>query len=238
MLKIPSFSPVIQYISTKPNPNISVHQPPHIFLFQLKYRTCFSENQILLQELQADMIGELIREAPAGQLIRYLSNNRFLKYPEERSDFVLPPDYQSLLQAKQAPPTLTVPTPVHSTVNLASTLASEDTIAETAPNADRMSEKEATVLKAGRRDYGSMVREKSSDGTILVDWYNKEDPENPQNWSDSKRLVVTLIICFYTFAVYVGSAIYISSEYGVMATFGVSDQKALLPLSLYVLACK
>ena len=39
------------------------------------------------------MIGELIREAPAGQLIRYLSKNRFLKYPEERPDFVLPPKY-------------------------------------------------------------------------------------------------------------------------------------------------
>ena len=180
------------------------------------------------------MICELIREAPAGQLIRYFSYNRFLKYPEERSDFILPPHYQSLLEPKQVPPISTEPILVLSTVNLAPTLASEDTITETVAT----SEREAPTLEVNRRHDGSMVREKSSDGAILVDWYNTEDPENPQNWSDSKRLVVTLTICFYTFAVYVGSAIYISSEYGVVATFSVSDQKALLPLSLYVLACK
>jgi DHA1 family multidrug resistance protein-like MFS transporter len=35
-----------------------------------------------------------IRDAPAGQLIRYFTNNRFLKYPEEQADFQIPAAYQ------------------------------------------------------------------------------------------------------------------------------------------------
>ena len=101
---------------------------------------------------------------------------------------------------------------------------SEDKIA--GANADNRNRKEDTKFEAGRRAFKSVIPETTSDGTILVDWYDAQDPENPQNWSDWKRLVVTLIVCFYTFAVYVGSAIYISSEYGVMTAFGVSAQKA------------
>lgn len=35
----------------------------------------------------------LIRDAPAGQLIRYFTKNRFLQYPEEQADFQLPAAY-------------------------------------------------------------------------------------------------------------------------------------------------
>jgi DHA1 family multidrug resistance protein-like MFS transporter len=35
----------------------------------------------------------LIRDAPAGQLIRYFTKNRFLQYPEERPDFQVPIAY-------------------------------------------------------------------------------------------------------------------------------------------------
>lgn len=32
------------------------------------------------------------------------------------------------------------------------------------------------------------------DGTILVDWYDTDDPENPQNWSPKKKYFVTFQI--------------------------------------------
>jgi DHA1 family multidrug resistance protein-like MFS transporter len=35
----------------------------------------------------------LIRDAPAGQIIRYFTKNRFLQYPEERPDFQIPAAY-------------------------------------------------------------------------------------------------------------------------------------------------
>lgn len=41
---------------------------------------------------------------------------------------------------------------------------------------------------------------KSADGTILVDWYTTDDPANPQNWSQRKKIFVLTqiwyILCF------------------------------------------
>jgi len=74
------------------------------------------------------------------------------------------------------------------------------------------------------------------DGTILVDWYSTDDPDNPQNWSLGKKLAVTAQICAYTMAVYMGSAIYAPSEVGIMRQFGVNSQLASMGLSMYVLA--
>ncbi|KAI5209139.1 MFS general substrate transporter [Aureobasidium subglaciale] len=38
-------------------------------------------------------MSEVLRDAPIGQIIRYVTGNRFLQYPEERPDFVCPDDY-------------------------------------------------------------------------------------------------------------------------------------------------
>ncbi|KAF1948713.1 benomyl/methotrexate resistance protein [Byssothecium circinans] len=78
--------------------------------------------------------------------------------------------------------------------------------------------------------------EKLDDGTILVDWYTTDDPENPQNWSFEKKAVVLFQILVYTMGVYMGSAIYSPSIPGVMERFGVSIGAASLGLSMYVLA--
>lgn len=75
-----------------------------------------------------------------------------------------------------------------------------------------------------------------TDGTILVDFYDTDDAENPQNWSLRKKMFVQFIICYYTLAVYIGSAIYAPSEAGVVEQFGVSVTASTLGLSLYVLA--
>ena len=80
-----------------------------------------------------------------------------------------------------------------------------------------------------------VVPRKTRDGSILVDWYYTDDPGNPQNWTNKKRLLVSSVICLYTFVVYMSSAIYTTSEPGVMEEFGVSETKAALGLSLFVL---
>lgn len=77
--------------------------------------------------------------------------------------------------------------------------------------------------------------QKTKDGVTLVDWYTTDDPANPQNWSSMKKAFVTFQIFVYTFAVYAGSAIYTSSEPGVMQKFGVGQSKASLGLSMYVI---
>lgn len=76
---------------------------------------------------------------------------------------------------------------------------------------------------------------RTRDGAILVDWYYSDDPEKPQNWSNARRALVTAALCVYTWVVYMSSAIYISSEEGVMREFGVDKTQAALGLSLFVL---
>jgi DHA1 family multidrug resistance protein-like MFS transporter len=45
-----------------------------------------------------------------------------------------------------------------------------------------------------------------------VDWYTTDDPANPMNWSTGKKAFVAGQIDLYTFAVYMASSIYTSSE--------------------------
>ncbi|KAF2031235.1 MFS general substrate transporter [Setomelanomma holmii] len=71
--------------------------------------------------------------------------------------------------------------------------------------------------------------------TSLVDWSGPEDPSNPQNWPFSHKVWMTFIIAFYTFAVYVGSSIYTSSQEAVQEIFHVSHVEGSLGLALYVL---
>ena len=71
--------------------------------------------------------------------------------------------------------------------------------------------------------------------TSLVDWSGPEDPSTPHNWPLSHKVIMTFIIAFYTFAVYVGSSIYTSSQEAVMEIFHVSHIEGSLGLALYVL---
>lgn len=58
--------------------------------------------------------------------------------------------------------------------------------------------------------------------------------QNPQNWSNPKKFFVTFEICFLTFSVYIGSAIYSAGIQDVMTVFGVSQVAATLGLTLFV----
>jgi DHA1 family multidrug resistance protein-like MFS transporter len=80
-----------------------------------------------------------------------------------------------------------------------------------------------------------IVPRRTKDGAILVDWYYSDDAENPHNWTNKKRALIGTIICLYTFVVYTSSAIYTTSIQGVMEEFHVSQLKATLGLSIYVL---
>lgn len=79
-----------------------------------------------------------------------------------------------------------------------------------------------------------ILPEKTSDGTILVDWYTTDDAENPQNWSQKKKTLVVCQIYFYTLAVYIGSAIITPSQPYIEEIFGVTPEIASMGLSLYV----
>jgi DHA1 family multidrug resistance protein-like MFS transporter len=224
-------------------------------------------------------MAEIIREAPLGQIIRWATRNRLLKYPEEMEGFELPATYNAVLNSTTSQEKGQAPRsspPVSRTVTREKTRRSSDgsnesatadetnTVSEdlekaetqqpgpyddpVALNISRTKSRLSTVpytedrleleaeLAIERTQTKPIMPTKTADGVVLVDWYTTDDPANPQNWSNGKRFVVSLIICVYTFVVYTGSAIYTSSELGVMAKWNLKPVDASLPLSLYVLA--
>lgn len=206
-------------------------------------------------------MSDLIREAPIGQLLRFITRNKILKYPEELPGFLLPETYNIVLNTpnshKLAPsgseseqeeknekgvegfPALQHHVTTRSIrsgdIEEQAALTRTKTRESTRPYTEERLEIEAE-LQAERTKSLAIVPQKTADGNILVDWYTTDDAANPQNWSNGKRGFVALLICAYTFAVYCGSAIYTSGEGGVIKEFGVSPTAASLPLSLYVLA--
>ncbi|KAK6585237.1 hypothetical protein PZA11_001964 [Diplocarpon coronariae] len=225
---------------------------------------------------------DMLREAPLGQIIRWATKNKLLKYPEERDDFDLPSTYSTLLDAAETKTPILSRTNTrgtnhaveseHQRTRASSPLLSDSGIAETSELEDAETEKEErspytaadkdvealslnrarsrleampytearleleAELSLARTETRPIVPLKTSDGNILVDWYTTDDPANPQNWSDAKRAFVSTVICLYTFVVYTGSAIYTSSEEGLIREWGLRPVDASLPLSLYVLA--
>ncbi|KAI2680849.1 hypothetical protein CBS147355_3829 [Penicillium roqueforti] len=176
----------------------------------------------------------VIREAPFGQLVRLLTNNKYFQYPEEKPDFKLPDTWLQLLNSrdegkqKNAIRHDSNRSHEHSEpLSRSSTQASmQFTEARLEADEEHEIEKVESIPIAPKR---------TKDGSILVDWYYTDDSENPHNWSNLKRALITIVICLYTFVVYTTSAIYTSSTEGVMNEFGVSTLVATLGLSLYVL---
>jgi DHA1 family multidrug resistance protein-like MFS transporter len=222
-------------------------------------------------------MAEILREAPLGQLIRWVTGNRLLAYPEELPDFELPATYNALLNASSSKAPVPIrtnskekprpqpprqsshssdssetetptpgaasdlekaqteePNPYEKDIEALSLSRTKSRLETTPWTEDRLDVEAELAIE--RTQTKPIVPAKTSDGNILVDWYTTDDPANPQNWSNNKRFIVSLIICAYTFVVYCGSAIYTSSELGVIAKFGVTPEDSSLPLSLYVLA--
>ncbi|RMZ72121.1 major facilitator superfamily transporter [Pyrenophora seminiperda CCB06] len=89
--------------------------------------------------------------------------------------------------------------------------------------------------EAGTVGTDSVGTELKANQTLLVDWSGPTDPSNPQNWPQSHKIFMTVLLCVYTFAVYVGSSLYSSSEQAVIDKFGVTNVEASLGIALYVL---
>jgi MFS transporter, DHA1 family, multidrug resistance protein len=184
----------------------------------------------------------LLRDAPVGQIIRWVTKNRVLQYPEEKPGFVCPDGYQcekpsyapDASTPVASPPVVTdiaekLEDPVLPGAN---SLTTAPTVGDVDPFGANESLNSRTLSKiVTRNDMSKMntradleqaytdatqqesmknqqsrpiMPEKTADGVILVDWYETNDPENPQNWSSKKKGLVVLQIYLYTLAVYMG----------------------------------
>ncbi|KAI1025072.1 hypothetical protein LB504_009746 [Fusarium proliferatum] len=151
---------------------------------------------------------DTIRDAPLGQILRFATNNRLFKYPEEYPEFELPAAWNYILNSAD------VRTACHTGT------ATPSTIVDPIPDQNIM---EGQDLESKVRDTNG-----PADATPNV-------TENGIILSNLSRGLIGLIICFYTFVVYLSSAIYSPSVEGVMKKFGVSNLESSLGLAIYVL---
>ncbi|CAG7923226.1 unnamed protein product [Penicillium olsonii] len=174
-----------------------------------------------------------IRDAPFGQLVRYLTKNKYFKYPEEQPDFHLPDAWLHLLNESSASTIGDEKVSPQDTKDSSEPLSRTSTQTSLTATDIRLQLEEQHEIEKTKSI--PITPKKTKDGAILVDWYYTDDSENPHNWSNRKRALIATIICLYTFVVYTTSAIYTSSLEGVMKEFGVDTLVATLGLSLYVL---
>ncbi|KAI9705073.1 MAG: hypothetical protein M1836_006856 [Candelina mexicana] len=203
-------------------------------------------------------MADLFREAPFGQIVRLISKNRIFRYPEEDPDFQgldyyrAGPKSQSVGGPEKAAqgengPDAAATRPNNARQHSTTLSSSEESIKErehqpslalqrtmSAPYSHERFDVERN-LEIEKTKSRPILPSITNDGTVLVDWYNTDDPANPQNWSQKKKFFVAFQIDLYTFVVYAGSAIYVSSELAVMQRFGIAHFKAALGLAMYVL---
>ena len=185
----------------------------------------------------------LLRDSALGQLIRWVTKNKTLQYPEEKADFQCPYCYTQAA-SQRTEPTVDRSTPPEGAAAEEKTapLEQEKTAEEPGPEVvpahrpesieepartpstekdfdlgrvmtarsglsrvdTRVMMRKVTTRRDLEQAYATATLEKGptipitpeklDDGTILVDWYDTDDPENPQNWSRRKKYFVTFQI--------------------------------------------
>ena len=154
---------------------------------------------------------DLFRETIFGRIVRAASGGKLFGYNEE----LCPANLQKyqLIEPNSSATSLTL----------------EE------KHVDQDSVKAAYAVQASISDQenqNAVDQEKGKDH-VLVTWL-PDDPHNPRNWSTPKKLFVTFQICLLTTSVYIGSAIYTAGLVGVQAQSHISQVKALLGLTLFV----
>ncbi|KAK9244238.1 major facilitator superfamily domain-containing protein [Lipomyces tetrasporus] len=151
---------------------------------------------------------DIIRASFSGEIIHLLSGGRLLKYPDQQPGFIVP----STFGVRAADGIVSMSNDLESTLKLAEEKVDSDS------------------------DYSSSSGGSTLSASFVVDWYSPDDPENPRNWSDMKKLLILAEICFLTFSVYIGSAMYTPGIVQIMEEFHVGSVVALIPLAVYVAA--
>jgi hypothetical protein len=71
----------------------------------------------------------------------------------------------------------------------------------------------------------------------LVDWDGPSDPDNPQNWSLTKKWYITMILSCLAFCITFSSSIFSQATAVTAELYGVSSEVTTLATSLFVLVC-
>lgn len=166
---------------------------------------------------------DIIREAPFGQVLRFVTGKRVLKYPEEEEDFECPKCYRDP-DSVPSPPSdeekspnpanddnspelegletkrtnISGIHPIHTRHDSAEKNEPPALIRTRTREATRAWTRERFDVERDEEQQRELdlpiIAQRNSEGDILVDWYNTDDPANPQNWSSKKKAFVGLQI--------------------------------------------
>ncbi|KIV80851.1 hypothetical protein PV11_08327 [Exophiala sideris] len=150
-------------------------------------------------------MANLIRDTPAGHLLRTVGFKSWLAYPEELPGF-----------EPQQMPAVSEALPTSNNEDLEKTLS-------------KITAKETTT--SGLTSESSS--EKDVGGAIVVSW-TENDKDNPRNWSQGKKAFTLTLINVYTFVVYLTASIITPTAEAIMKRYDVSVVVASLGLSMYV----
>lgn len=89
------------------------------------------------------------------------------------------------------------------------------------------------VEKEGEKSHGQKQRQEKDPN--LIDWDGPDDPENPMNWSTSKKWIVTVALACTTFCITFASSVFSTATYATAQEFRVSAEVTTLGTSLFVL---
>lgn len=84
-------------------------------------------------------------------------------------------------------------------------------------------------------DQGGLDRRRTKEEDNVVGWDGPEDPENPQNWSHSKKYTVTVLYATLTFTLTFASSVFSTATTVTAELYGVSEEVMILGTSLFVL---
>jgi len=196
---------------------------------------------------------ELLRDSCFGQIVRLVTKKKYFRYPEEDDVEYWKKYLNEEKSGHAAHHGTTQPeeksdeekdgkrsdsdTPDGETEEPLGGYRTREANGTQLPNSSRSSMTEVDSQERVRYNVASGIKidaEKGKDEHI-VDWYGKDDPANPQNWSTGKKFFVTFEICLLTFGVYIGSAIYTPGIMEVEGIFHVSQAAATLGLTMFVL---
>lgn len=155
---------------------------------------------------------DIIRDAPLGQIVRFLSKNTLLRYAEEVPGFKVP--FDIAVSEKEARPIRDAGTRSNrssgrlddknedfDTENAATENPQSDAQRLEAAAADTQSTNGSERGAKSDIEHGldpqrsmSIRPHVTNDGKTLVTWYSTDDPVNPQNWSQGKKFFVSGLI--------------------------------------------
>lgn len=157
-----------------------------------------------------------VRGSFCGRVLYHLSNHRLFNYEEEWPGYVIPEKYlpNSTADISESP----LNTPGEEKNLTLETKKDFDNEQNAGVNCNETSEEIVP-----------------NEEEILVTWDGDHDPENPKNWSFTKKLILFCEIGYLTLSIYIGPALYTPGEAQLMQQFGIGKTLATLPLSMFVL---